>query len=123
MTNKLRPKQVPQYREDLLHKQNGCCALCGEIIEPGKAVLDHDHKTGHIRGVLHRGCNAMEGVIANNMARNLMTWTRLLALFENIQAYQAQQQPELHPTHRTPEERKLRAKKRAQARQKPAKKK
>lgn len=115
---KLRASQIPDYREQLLASQGGCCALCGDAIEPGKAVLDHDHRTGHIRGVLHRGCNAMEGVLTNNMARNLMTWSRMEQLFENIQWYQQQQQPVLHPTHRTPEERKIRAKKRAQARRK-----
>lgn len=113
---RLKASQVPDYRNQLLAIQNHLCCLCNEIIEDGKAVLDHDHGTGHIRGVLHRGCNAMEGVIVNNMARNLMTWARLQALFRNIEAYQSQQQPELHPTHRTPEERKVRAKKRAKAR-------
>jgi hypothetical protein len=120
---RLKPSEVADYRQQLLAIQNHMCCLCDEIIEDGKAVLDHDHGSGHIRGVLHRGCNAMEGVLVNNMARNLMTWARLQALFHNIQAYQAQHQPELHPTHRTPEERQQRARKRAQARRKPAKKK
>jgi hypothetical protein len=116
--NKLKTSQIAAYREQLLQQQQGRCALCDEIIEPGKAVLDHDHKSGHIRGVLHRGCNAMEGVIVNNMARNLMTWARMNKLFERIHVYQQQLQPELHPTHRTAQERADRAKKRAQLRRK-----
>lgn len=115
---RLKPSEVADYRQQLLVQQNHVCALCDELIEPGKAVLDHDHASGHIRGVLHRGCNAMEGVIANNMARNLMTWARLEQLFERLRWYQEQHQPELHPTHRTPEERRIRAKKRAKARKK-----
>ena len=113
---RLKPSEVADYRKQLLAIQNQMCMLCNEIIEDGKAVLDHDHKTGHIRGVLHRGCNAMEGVVVNNMARNLMTWARLEQLFERMRWYQEQQQPVLHPTHRTAEERKVRAKKRAKAR-------
>ena len=113
---KLKPSEVKDYREQLLAIQNHMCLLCDEIIEDGKAVLDHDHKTGHIRGVLHRGCNAMEGVLVNNMARNLMTWARLELLFERIRWYQEQQQPVIHPTHRTPEQRRAGAKKRAKAR-------
>jgi hypothetical protein len=113
---RLKASEVADYRNQLLAIQNHMCCLCNEIIEDGKAVLDHDHRTGHVRGVLHRGCNAMEGVLINNMARNLMTWARLQELFRNIEAYQAQQQPVLHPTHRTPEERKTRARKRAKSR-------
>jgi hypothetical protein len=115
---KLKASEIAAYREQLLQQPQGVCGLCGEVIEPGKAVLDHDHKSGHIRGVLHRGCNAMEGVIVNNMARNLMSWQRMQQLFERIGAYQQQLQPELHPTHRTPEERKVRARKRALVRRK-----
>jgi hypothetical protein len=113
---RLKPSEVADYRQQLLVQQNHVCALCDELIEPGKAVLDHDHRTGHIRGVLHRGCNAMEGVVVNNMARNLMTWARMEQLFERIRWYQEQQQPVLHPTHRTPQERCVRAKKRAKKR-------
>jgi hypothetical protein len=116
---KLKASEVKQYREDLLKLQNNMCALCDEIIEDGKAVLDHDHKSGQVRGVLHRGCNALEGVIVNNMARNLVQLDRLLKIFGNWQAYHDQIQSQvLHPTHRTSEERAQRAKKRAKARRK-----
>lgn len=48
--------------------QNGLCPLCGKEIDitvKGEGVIDHDHDTGEIRGVLHRSCNAAEGKIAN----------------------------------------------------------
>jgi len=114
---KLKTSEVKLFREQLLVQQQGLCALCSEAIEPGKAVLDHDHKTGQVRGVLHRGCNALEGVIANNMARNLVQLDRLLKLFANWEHYHNKTQINLlHPTHLTPEERKARASKRAKAR-------
>lgn len=40
---------------ELVLKQGGKCALCGE--EPVRACVDHDHKTGRIRGVLCYSCN------------------------------------------------------------------
>lgn len=115
---RLKSREVADYRQQLLLKQHNLCALCGDPIEPGKAVLDHDHETGHIRGVLHRGCNALEGKIVNNMARNHVTPQRLHNMMKYWDLYHGQHQPELHPTHRTPEEQKARAKKRAQARRK-----
>jgi len=88
----------------------------------GEAVLDHDHSTGYVRGVLHRGCNALEGQIVNAMPRNRMTAQRLAQLFANWAEYHAQHQPELHPLHRSPEQRAERARKRARKRRIVAKK-
>lgn len=114
----LRPREVAEHRADLLAAQNGLCALCQEPIEPGKAVLDHDHSTGLVRQVLHRGCNAIEGVIVNNCARNLVTPERLQKIFESWVRYHSQSGTVLHPTHRTPEQRAERIRKRAQLRRK-----
>lgn len=115
---RLKAAALAAYRELELTAQGGRCALCDEIIEPGKAVLDHDHKTGHIRGVLHRGCNALEGNITNALPRNLITPQRLRAIFANWERYHTNPKDLLHPTHRTAEERKIRAKKRAKTRKK-----
>lgn len=52
--------------------QGGLCPLCGLPIDTtvkGEGVIDHDHDTGEIRGVLHRSCNAAEGKISNAAAR------------------------------------------------------
>lgn len=111
----LKAKELAQVREQMLIEQNNLCALCLEVIEPGKAVLDHCHKTGQIRSVLHRGCNSLEGIIQNNLARNLVTLTRLHNILARLIEYQKQLKPVLHPTHRTPEQRKQRAKQRAKA--------
>ena len=93
----LKHSEIAKYREELLLQQNNTCALCKELIEPGKAVLDHDHKTGFVRGVLHRGCNALEGQIVNSLPRNLITPARLAAIFENWQYYHQSSTNVLHP--------------------------
>lgn len=43
-----------QEYDFLLTKQNGTCALC----EKKPQVVDHDHKTDKIRGLLCHGCNS-----------------------------------------------------------------
>lgn len=47
-----------QYLE-LLEKQGGCCALCKKTPEKEgqRLAVDHDHKTGEVRGILCRYCN------------------------------------------------------------------
>ena len=99
--HKIKTSEIAKIREQLLTEQHGCCALCGESIEPGKAVLDHDHKSGQIRAVLHRGCNALEGQIVNALPRNLITPDRLTKIFQNWQQYHADLKPMLHPRHKT----------------------
>jgi hypothetical protein len=42
----------------LYEKQHGGCAICGsEGYPPNGLVVDHDHATGRIRGLLCDGCN------------------------------------------------------------------
>src|SRR5262245_24185968 len=53
---------VEEY-EALLVRQGNACAICGTVT---KLKLDHDHKTGAIRGALCHGCNAGIGFFAEN---------------------------------------------------------
>ena len=42
----------------MLDKQDGCCAICGEPEPPYERLhIDHDHRTGVIRGLLCNNCN------------------------------------------------------------------
>lgn len=47
-----------QY-EELLAKQEGCCAICGKTPEEEgrNLAVDHDHSTGEIFGILCSVCN------------------------------------------------------------------
>lgn len=42
----------------ILDRQGGECAVCYKAPPPGKNLnVDHDHKTGHVRGLLCTACN------------------------------------------------------------------
>ena len=114
----MKPKDIAHVRQALLTAQNNLCALCEQLIAEGQAVLDHCHKTGQIRGVLHRGCNAFEGTVVNSLPRNLITAQRLIVILRNLVDYQQQLKPLLHPTYKTAEEKRARVKQRAKRRKK-----
>lgn len=50
---------TPEQYQDLFDKQGGKCGVCGKSPEEnGKALaVDHNHKTGEIRGLLCGYCN------------------------------------------------------------------
>ncbi len=104
---KLKYTQIKDYRLEQLTKQNNCCALCGNPIVDD-AVLDHDHKTGLLRQVLHRGCNSLLGKIENSMPRSRVDITRLESIARNLIHYLTVTHTDItHPTHLTAEERKM----------------
>jgi hypothetical protein len=103
---KLKYKEVKDWRIRQLGIQDYTCALCGDSCDPDEAVLDHDHKSGLLRQVLHRGCNSMLGKIENNMPRSKMTVDRLEVFAGRLIEYLRTQHTEiLHPTYKTQEER------------------
>lgn len=58
---------LEQYNEILI-KQNFCCALCERHVSQFKIRLavDHDHKTGRIRGLLCTSCNVALAVLGDS---------------------------------------------------------
>ena len=60
-----------QY-DAILKVQGGVCAVCDEPPRPGKVlVVDHSHRSGVIRGLLHAYCNRF------TVGRNNDTWLML----------------------------------------------
>jgi len=62
---------TPENYTELFEKQNGCCAIC-KASESGHNVtdhflVDHDHTTGEIRGLLCSSCNLMLGKAHDNI--------------------------------------------------------
>ena len=49
---------IAQFSE-MLESQNGLCAICQKTLK--QPSVDHDHKTGMVRGILCRICNAALG--------------------------------------------------------------
>lgn len=51
--------------EVLADKQNNACAICGKECATGKMLaVDHNHKTGKVRGLLCFSCNIAIGHLA-----------------------------------------------------------
>lgn len=94
--------------------QGGLCSLCNKPISlqvmgnKSDYVVDHDHETGEIRGVLHRSCNAAEGKVANAAGRwgaKSMSYSELVPWLENMLIYLKKPGTGLmYPDHKTAEE-------------------
>jgi len=100
LTEKLKYREIKAYREKQLKKQKGLCGLCGQPCSLEEAAQDHDHKTGHMRDVLHTPCNAVEGKIfywANRLGGRM----EVSELFAKLLEYRARNYTKspIHPTH------------------------
>lgn len=110
--NKLKTTQLAAYRVQQAAAQGNRCALCGKPFgtkAPYDPVLDHCHKTGAVRGVLHRGCNSLWGKVENGAPRfgvhDVPSFTHGCAQYQrkhmtNITGL-------IHPLHKTAEEKKV----------------
>ncbi|MCA8263300.1 endonuclease VII domain-containing protein [Burkholderia multivorans] len=65
---------TPAQYDDLLKKQNGCCALCGGLME--RPVIDHCHQTGKVRGILCHPCNIKLPAV-EDMGWVMLAWAYL----------------------------------------------
>lgn len=50
-----------QAYEALVEESQGLCKCCGK--EPTRLVVDHDHKTGEVRGLICDPCNHFIGML------------------------------------------------------------
>lgn len=60
----------------MLESQNGVCAVCGGLNKGKGLCVDHDHRTGKIRGLLCHKCNLALGMAEDNLEtlKNLVTY-------------------------------------------------
>lgn len=104
----LKQSEIASVRIDIAHEQGGLCCLCGHILN--NPVLDHNHKSGLIRGVLCRGCNAALGVLENRMAMyGLTDENKLRTFLNNIIDYRNSYYEMIHPKHGKPKKRSKKA--------------
>ncbi len=71
---KIKAKDLSKVRLAILATQDFKCPLCRQPLHESstkkKPTVDHDHRTGYIRGVLCVNCNGMEGKIWNLARRS-----------------------------------------------------
>lgn len=117
MPKKLDKSAVPDVKRRLLAMQGGKCAICGKpMTARDGAVLDHDHSTGIVRGVLHNSCNGAEGRIkskANMGHKGVDAYTYIIALGKYLEKHSKPQTNLIHPVHKSDEEKRLLKNKRA----------
>lgn len=53
---------------DMANSQDYCCAICGKHQPKKRLAIDHDHKTGKIRGLLCSNCNTALGLLKDNIS-------------------------------------------------------
>ena len=75
-----------QY-EEMFRAQNGLCAICGRAWEKRRLAVDHNHKTGKVRGLLCGSCNIRLGYIemVKRMRLNLRPFLRYLEKYDGPQ--------------------------------------
>ena len=106
-TTKLTRAEIKGYRESALEEQGGICPLCETEIALEDSALDHCHKQGNVRMVLHRWCNAVLGRVEN--WSNRVGKTDNLTFLKNTVKYLEMSHTDiLHPTHGVPRKRKKR---------------
>jgi len=108
MPTQLEHKDIKALRLEILEEQDGICPLCGTPIDIEDAVLDHDHSTTLIRGVLHSCCNSIEGNLKHKFKRGGgEKYTDFLSYIKNLCVYlEKEQYPLIHPIEK-PKEPKL----------------
>lgn len=112
MLRKLARSQMTAWKQRHVQLvQGGVCPLSLRRFDRKDSadwVIDHDHTTGEIRGVLYRSANAVEGKVKNAVARWGGTgedYSLVIPYLERLIAYLKSPGTGLmYPMHKTPEE-------------------
>ena len=67
-TLRVRYGLTEESRALLLLGQDGKCKICSKDLTGKKSVIDHNHTTGKVRGILCHLCNSWLGVAKDNPA-------------------------------------------------------
>lgn len=57
----------PEQYKKILDFQNGGCGICGKLPKKYHLSVDHDHKTGLLRGILCSPCNRAIGILGDSV--------------------------------------------------------
>jgi hypothetical protein len=61
-------KLTEEMYNTMLSNQLNLCALCHKDFEGKTPTVDHDHKTGVVRGLIHRKCNSLLGYAGDDIS-------------------------------------------------------
>jgi len=115
---KITNADIPTLREYLIKVQNGKCCLCSIDLSEVTPCLDHDHETGHVRGVLCNNCNGIEGKITNLARRAKRDGTKKSFLVKVLEYWDKPQNEAIHPAFKNKDEKRLLRNKRARKKNK-----
>ncbi len=110
---RLKHAQVAGVRKMAATQQGGRCAICKQPTADNQQVLDHCHKHGFIRAMLCRNCNGIEGKVKNLAARGKRMYDEEWFLTQLLDYWKqhnrtAREGDLLHPTYKTPAEKRER---------------
>lgn len=122
MATKAKRTDMPRIKKELMNKQSGSCMFCGgdlTSVTSSNIVVDHNHDTGIIRGVAHRGCNGVEGKVLTLLKRwgKCSTKLQVIRMLRRLaDFYEREPKTEwIYPTHKTALEKKEARNKKARA--------
>lgn len=84
--DRIKSTGIKEYRQQ---NKPDFCPILGIPLAEEDAVLDHDHKTGRVRGVMHRQANVLVGKIENQYRRYMgkIQGLDLASVLENVAAW------------------------------------
>ena len=110
MTRQLKTSEVQGICKQILAKQGNVCAICKKpMTVRDYAVLDHDHETGLLRGVLHNSCNGIEGrakALAHRGHAGVKSADYLIGLGKYLEHHNKPRILALHPSHKSEQQKK-----------------
>ena len=57
---------TPEEFWSIYEEQDGSCPVCDKAIEAEDSAIDHNHKTGEVRGILCKSCNRALGLLGDS---------------------------------------------------------
>lgn len=57
---------TPEEFWSIYEEQDGACPVCDKPIEAEDSAIDHNHKTGEVRGILCKTCNRALGLLGDS---------------------------------------------------------